>query len=76
LTEASQYDRSQFDLTGSHAAFVYIALQAAPVYFPHASDVFVVGCMQKGGVRALLIKVNDDLVVSSLFLGLTRSVLE
>jgi hypothetical protein len=76
LLAASQYDRLQFWLIGPDRGFVYIPLQNAPHYFPHASDVFVVGCMQDGSVRALLIKVNEDLLTAFPFHGLTCSGVE
>jgi len=76
LLAASQYDRLQFWLIGPDRVFVYIPLQDAPDYFPHASDVFVVGCMQDGSVRALLIKVNEDLLATFPFRGLTCSGVE
>jgi len=73
LIEASQYDRLQFNLMGSQDQFVYIPLETAPAYFPNASTVFVVGCREDHGVRALFVKVNDNLVASSFFEGLTCS---
>ena len=76
LIEASQYDHVQFFLIGSIGAFIYLPLQEAPLYFPHASDVFIVGCNQESSVRALFVKVNDDLLVSSPFRGLNCSPLE
>ncbi len=76
LIEAGQYDRLQFNLIGPQEAFVYIPLDAAPDYFPHASDVFVLGCMRARGLQALLIKVNDAWLVASPFVGLTCAAIE
>ncbi len=76
LIDASQYDRLQLNLIGPDNAFVYIPMQDVPLYFPHASDVFIVGCMQGNSVRALLVKVNDRWLISSAFHGLTCSMLE
>ena len=73
LVEASQYDRLQFNLIGPNEAFVYIPLDEAPQYFPHASDVFIVGCMRDAGLYVLLVTVNDKLLVSSSFVELTCS---
>lgn len=71
LMAASKFDRLQFTLIGPVSKFTFIPLQAAPQYFPHASDVFIVGCKQDGLVRALIVKVNDRALVSSPWGGLT-----
>ncbi len=71
LMAASQFNRIQFTLVGSGQFFIYLPLEEAPQYFPHASDVFVAGCRQEGFARALLVKVNDQLLVSSPWDGLT-----
>jgi hypothetical protein len=73
LLAASQYDRLQFRLIGPDRVFVYLPLQTAPDYFPHASDVFVVGCLREGSVQALLIGVNENSVAAFPFHGLTCS---
>jgi hypothetical protein len=71
LLAASQFNRIQFTLIGPDQGFVFLPLEETPQYFPHASDVFVVGCRQKGFVRALILKVNDQTLVSSPWPGLT-----
>jgi hypothetical protein len=76
LLNASQYNRLQFKLIGPDRVFVYIPLLDAPGYFPHASDVFIVGCMQGSSMRALLIGIDDHWLVASPFHGLTCSVME
>ena len=70
---ASKFDRLQFTLIGPVRAFVFIPMQDAPQYFPHASDVFVVGCKQNDFIRALIIKVNNHVLTSSPWDGLTCS---
>lgn len=74
--EAKYYDRLQFSLIGSSSTFVFIPVDEVPSYFPHASDVFIVGCVQNDGVRALMVKVNDQVLISSPWHGLTCSVAE
>ncbi len=78
LLEASQYTRLQFSMIGggSNSAFVLIPLQEPPQYFPHASDVFVVGCSQDASVRALITVVNGRVLVAAPWYGLTCSVTE
>jgi hypothetical protein len=76
LLEASKYNRLQFNLIGSNNAFVFVPLQMAPLYFPHASDVFLVGCLQGDNVRALIIKANNSVLASSPWKGLSCSVTE
>ena len=73
LMAASKFDRLQFTLIGPVGTFTFIPLQVAPQYFPHASDVFIVGCKQDDFVRALIVKVNDRALVSSPWGGLTCS---
>ena len=73
LVEASRFDRLQFDLIGPGPAFTFIPMQNVPQYFPHASDVFIVGCKQDGFIRALIIKVNGHVLISSPWGGLTCS---
>jgi len=48
-------------------------LQDAPKYFPNAADVLVIGCKQNDFIKALIIKVNDTLLVSSPWRELTCS---
>jgi hypothetical protein len=73
LLAASQFDRLQFTLIGPSRAFTFIPLQGAPQYFPQAADVFVIGCKQGDFIRALIIKVNDHVLTSSPWNGLTCS---
>jgi hypothetical protein len=73
LMAASKFDRLQFTLIGPVGTFTFIPLQVAPQYFPHASDVFIVGCKQDDFVKALIVKVNDRALVSSPWGGLTCS---
>ena len=65
--------RLQFQLIGPQGGFVFLPLLDSPDYFPHASDVFVLGCDTKDGVRALAVRVDDDssLVTTSPWYGLT-----
>jgi Dolichyl-phosphate-mannose-protein mannosyltransferase len=53
-------DRLQFTYIGSENALVFIQLDRSPRYFPNASDVFIIGCRQAGGIKALAVKVNDQ----------------
>jgi hypothetical protein len=76
LLAASQFNRLQINLIGPSPAFVFIPLENAPQYFPHAADAFVVGCRQGDFIRALIIKVNDHVLTSSSWGGLTCSELE
>jgi 4-amino-4-deoxy-L-arabinose transferase-like glycosyltransferase len=74
LTEAKQYDRLGFSLIGGTRGNVFIPVENAPKYFPHASDVFVAGChTPAGAIRALVIKVNDTFITTSPWRGLTCS---
>jgi hypothetical protein len=73
LLAASQFDRLQFTLIGPSRAFTFIPLQGAPQYFPQAADVFVIGCKQGDFIRALIIKVNNHVLTSSPWNGLTCS---
>lgn len=76
LLAASQFNRLQFTLIGPIQAFTFIPQEDAPQYFPHAADVFVVGCRQGDFIEALLVKVNDQPLVSSTWRGLTCSKME
>jgi len=76
LLAASQFSRLQFNLIGPSPAFVFIPLEGAPQYFPHAADVFVVGCRQGGLIRGLVVLVNDQSLLSAPFKGLTCSEME
>ncbi len=73
LVAASQFNRIQFTLIGPTNGFVFLSLEQPPQYFPHAADVFVAGCQQKNFFRALVVKVNDQMLVSSPWPGLTCS---
>ncbi len=76
LLAASQFNRLQFTLIGPVQTFTFIPLQSAPQSFPHAADVLVVGCRQGSFLRALLIKIDDQILTSSPWGGLTCSTLE
>ena len=70
-------NRLQFNLIGAkRGGLVFIPMQEAPEYFPHASDVLIVGCTTKDGIQALAVKVNDrsSFVTTSPWRGLTCSV--
>jgi hypothetical protein len=73
LVQARKYDRLQFTYIGSENALVYFQLDSPPHYFPNASDVFIVGCREAAGIRALAIKVNDQtsFLTNSAWQGLT-----
>jgi hypothetical protein len=73
LLAASQFNRLQFTMIGSTQAFTFIPLEDAPQYFPHAADVFIVGCEQGNFIRALILKVNGQPLFSSTWHGLTCS---
>lgn len=73
LLAAGQFNRLQFTLIGSSRTFIFLPVQDAPKYFPHASDVLVVGCRQADFIRALIIKVNEHVLTSSAWGGLTCS---
>ena len=73
LLAASQFNRLQFTMIGSTQAFTFIPLEDAPQYFPHAADVFIVGCEQGNFIRALILKVNGQPLFSSIWHGLTCS---
>jgi hypothetical protein len=73
LVAASRFNRVQFTMIGPDQGFIFLPLEEAPQYFPHASDVFVVGCRQEGFIRALLVKVNDQTLTSAPWGGLTCS---
>ncbi|MBC7879005.1 MAG: glycosyltransferase family 39 protein [Anaerolineales bacterium] len=76
LLEASQYDRLQFYLIAGRTLFIFLPVTETLLYFPHASDVFIIGCMQNSSVRALLVKVNDRIIIASPWRGLTCSIAE
>lgn len=71
LVAASQFHRIQFTLIGGAQGFVFLPLEEAPQYFPHAADVFVVGCRRQGYIRALLVKANGQTLKASPWNGLT-----
>lgn len=71
LVAASQFNRIQFTLIGPEGGFTFLPLEEAPQYFPHAADAFVVGCRQGDFIRALLVKANDQTLVSAPWDGLT-----
>jgi hypothetical protein len=59
LLAARQYDRLQFRLLGPEVESVFIPLKAPPEFFPHASDVLIVGCKSQAGILALSIRLDD-----------------
>jgi len=71
LTEAKLYNRLQFNLMGGRREYVFLPLETAPKYFPHAATVFIVGCKTPNAIQALAIKVNDVFVTTSPWRGLT-----
>lgn len=72
--EIRNINRLQFLLIGSMQRRVYIPINVSPEYFPHGSEVFVVGCQTNAGIRALLVKVNQtDFVTTNPWNGLTCS---
>jgi len=71
LLAASQFNRLQFMLIGPASAFTFLPLDDAPQAFPHAADVFVVGCRQEDFVRALLVEVNGQSLPAAPWTGLT-----
>jgi hypothetical protein len=69
-------DRLQFILIGAKkGGLVFIPMAKAPEYFPHVSDVLVIGCNTKDGILALAVKVNDQpsFVTTSPWRGLNCS---
>ena len=76
LVAASQFNRIQFTLIGPDQGFTFLPLEEVPQSFPHAADVFVVGCRQGDFIRALLVKVNDQTLMSAPWGGLTCSEME
>lgn len=66
-------DRLHFTLIGSVEESIYFPLESPPSYFPHASDVFIVGCAVEGGVRALAVKpdTQPEFLPAFPWLGLT-----
>src|SRR5258706_6918091 len=78
LMAASEYNRLQFKLIGPMQGFVFIPLSQPPEFFPHASDVLVIGCSSGYSIKALLIKIEGqkDLLMASPWYGLSCSALE
>jgi hypothetical protein len=66
-------DRLQFSYIGSEDALVYIQMKSPPRYFPDASDIFIIGCREDTGIRALAMKVNTQasFITNSPWQGLT-----
>lgn len=71
LAESKQYDRLEFRLIGVKRIPVFLPLKASPEYFPHASDVFIIGCESPNAIRALVVIVNGTPVSTSPWNGLT-----
>lgn len=67
------FNRLHFALIGPKETLVFIPLEKAPKYFPHASDVVIIGCRLDEGVRALAVRVNDQasFITASPWRGLT-----
>jgi len=66
------FDRLQFNYIGSENALIFIRMETPPQYFPNASDVFIIGCREDGGARALAIKLDgqDSFLTASPWQGL------
>jgi hypothetical protein len=62
-----EFQRLQFKLLDPERAGVYIPLQSPPQYFPHASDVLVIGCKDDSSniIRSLIVVINDQSVINS-----------
>ena len=73
LAGAKQYNRLEFMLIGARSNNVYIPTETVPEYFPHASNVFIVGCNTPNAVRALAIRVNDKFITTLPWRGLNCS---
>lgn len=69
-------DRLQFTYIGSENAQVFIQRETPPDYFPNAADVFIIGCRERAGIRALAVEVNDrsPIVAKLPWQGLTCSI--
>jgi hypothetical protein len=76
LVEASQFSRLQFNLIGPNRGFIFLPMQDPPQYFPHASDVFIIGCRQRNSIKALIIMVDGHTYNASPWGGLTCSITE
>ena len=70
---ARDFNRLHFTLIGQKGSLVFLPMDLPPDYFPHASDVFVLGCETSGGIRALAVKIKDQpaFVTTSPWHGLT-----
>ncbi len=71
LTQAKLTNRVEFKLIGANRVPVFLPLAFAPAYFPHAAEVFALGCQSSDAVRALMVKVNDRFLFASPWNGLT-----
>jgi len=62
-----EFQRLQFKLLGPERVGAYIPLQSPPQYFPHASDVLVIGCKNPRGniIQSLVVVINNEYVVHS-----------
>lgn len=58
--------RLQFLMIGPMQRRVYIPLPEAPLFFPHASDVVIIGCISSAGIQALIVYVNETIWVNTL----------
>jgi hypothetical protein len=54
--ELRNISRLQFFLIGPVRVTAFIPLPDAPSDFPHAADVFILGCSERAGIRALAVK--------------------
>jgi hypothetical protein len=58
--EVSDEARLVFWLVGSKAGLVIFPLKNAPEFFPHASDVWIVGTAENDAFHARIIEVRED----------------
>lgn len=70
--EIRNISRLQFTIIGPVQRRVYIPLPEAPLSFPHTSDVVVIGCVTNAGIQALIVTVDEAIVINNLpWRGLT-----
>jgi len=60
LLRTREFERLQFSYIGSENASAFLVLDEPPPYFPHASDVLIIGCRETAGIRVLAVRVNDQ----------------
>ncbi|MBL8050639.1 MAG: glycosyltransferase family 39 protein, partial [Anaerolineales bacterium] len=64
--EMRNISRLQFTIIGPMQRRVYIPLPEAPLSFPHTSDVVVIGCVTNAGIQALIVTVDETIVINNL----------